>query len=402
MDIFTRDDLEALVQDRREHSVSVYLPTHRGGSEEDPIRWRKHLQTAEEGLVAAGLQATAARKMLEAPRALLEDPLFWKNQSDGLALFLADGFMKLYRLPVPFAETVVVGRHFHVRPLLPLLSGDGRFFVLALSQNAVRLLQGTRFGVTEIDLKGVPASLAEALLTHDRDEMLTFHTRPSGGLGSWGAIYHGHGVGIDDKKDDVLRYFQKIDHGLRPLLKHEQTPLLLAGTDYLLPIYRKANTYPHLLEQGIEGNPDHLSNQDLHDKAWSLVQPIFQQTRKNALAQYEQLAGTGRTTCALTEVVAAASQGRIDALLLARDHVQWGRFDLSTHVAEAHDQFEPGDEDLLNLAGLYALRLHRSVHVFDVKEMPEGTVAAAVFCLPLAKHGKRPGKSRAEIARARK
>jgi hypothetical protein len=62
----------------------------------------------------------------------------------------------------------------------------------------------------------VPRNLAEALLTHDRDEALTFHTRPTSG-GSWGAIFEGHGVGIDDAKDDLLRYFQKIDRALHPL-----------------------------------------------------------------------------------------------------------------------------------------------------------------------------------------
>lgn len=390
MDTFTRDDLDALLQERREHCVSIYMPTHRGGSEEDPIRWRKQVRCAEEHLQAAGLRSTEAREMLESARRLQEDTVFWKNQSDGLALFLAGPFMRIYRLPLTFAELVIVGRCFHVQPLLPFLSGDGRFFVLALSQNAVRLLQGTRFGVSAVDLQGVPRNLAEALLTHDRDEMLTFHTRPAGGLGSWGAIYSGHGVGIDDKKDDILRYFQKIDHGLHPLLKNEQAPLVLAGVDYLLPLYRKASAYPHLLEQGIEGNPDHLSNQQLHDKAWRLVQPLFQQTENKALAQYEQLTGTGRTASGVAEVLPASYEGQIETLLAARDQPRWGRFDPLKHLVEEHEQPEPGDEDLLNLAIVYALRHKRTVHLLEAARMPTGALAAAVLHLPLAKRGKRP------------
>lgn len=390
MDIFTRDDLVTLLEERQEHCLSAYMPTHRGGSEEDPIRWTKQVQLAEQRLIAAGLRAADARKMLEPARGLQEDASFWKHQGDGLAFFLATSFVRMYRLPMTFQELVVVGKHFHVRQLLPFLTNDGRFFILAFSQNAVRLLQGTRYRVSEVDLTGVPRNLAEALLTHDTDEMLTFHTRPAGGLGSWAAIYHGHGVGIDDKKDDILRYFQKIDHGLHPLLKNELAPLVLAGVDYLLPIYRKANTYAHLFEQGISGNPDQLSNQELHDKAWPLVQPHFQQVQKKALAQYEQLAGTGRTASGVAAVLPAACQGQIETLLVARGQLCWGRFDPATHLVEEHEQIESGDEDLLNLAIVHTLRHGRTVHVLDAEQMPAGTLVAAVFCLPLAKRGRRP------------
>ena len=43
-----------------------------------------------------------------------------------------------------FDELMVVAPGFHVMPLLALLTGDGLFYVLALSQNQVRLLAGTR------------------------------------------------------------------------------------------------------------------------------------------------------------------------------------------------------------------------------------------------------------------
>src|SRR5262245_17949923 len=109
--------------------------------------------------------------------------------------------MRLFRLPISFPEMAVVGSQFHVKPLLPMLSGDGRFYVLAISQNAVRLLQGTAWSVHDVDLKGVPQNLSQALQFHDRDEPLMYHTRPSGGLGSWAAIFNGQGVDVDTAKD---------------------------------------------------------------------------------------------------------------------------------------------------------------------------------------------------------
>jgi hypothetical protein len=365
------------------------MPTRRGGGEQDPIRWRVHLGEAEEHLVASGLRAAEAREFLEPGRYLLEAGWFWKSQCDGLACFLAPEFLRLFRLPVAFEDLVVVGRRFHIVPLLPLRADNGRYFVLALSRNAVRLLQGTRFGISEVDLTGVPRSLAEALRTHDRDEPLTFHARPTSG-GGWGAIFEGHGVGIDDAKGDLLRYFRRIDRGLHPVLRGEKAPLVLAAVDYLLPIYREANTYPHLLEEGIEGNPDRLSGQKLHDRARALVGPQFDRGQREAAARYRQLAGTGRTASELERVVEAAHRGEVETLFVALGRHRWGRFDPATGRVEEHERPGPGDEDLLNLAAIHTLRHGRTVYAVGPEQVPEGAPLAAIFCLPLAKRGKRP------------
>ncbi len=389
MDLMTRDDIEALLVERQAPCVSIFMPTHRGGAEADPIRWRVQVDKAEKLLSARGMRTPAAKELLAPARQLLEDATFWNNQGDGLACFLSSRFLRLYRLPRTFADLVVVGKRFQITPLLSLFTG-ARFYVLALSQNGVRLLQGTPQTVSEVDLKGVPRNLAEALLAHDSDEPLTFHSRPVGGIGSWGAIFSGHGVGIDDEKDDLLRYFQKIDRGLHPILRQERAPLVLAAVPYFIPIYRKASAYPHLVERAIEGNPDHLSSQELHDRAWSLVRPAFQEGQYRAIAQYQQLAGTGRTASRLDEILSAASEGQVETLLLAQDQQRWGRFDPLTGQVEEHEPAEPDDEDLLNLAAFHTLTHGKTVYVLDQAQMPEGADLAATFCLPLAKRGKRP------------
>jgi len=46
-----------------------------------------------------------------------------------------------YRLPIEFQELVVVSDQFHLKPLLYLINNDGRFYLLALSQNDVRFLR---------------------------------------------------------------------------------------------------------------------------------------------------------------------------------------------------------------------------------------------------------------------
>ena len=385
MDALTRQDIKALLLPERGPCVSLLLPTRRGGAEEDVIRWKNLRREAEDGLVTHGTRAPEARDFLGPAARLLEDRAFWKSPGDGLAVFLAPGFARAWRLPLRPGPRAVVGRRFHVKPLLALLQGDGRFYVLALSQKRVRLLEGTRDSTREVGLEGVPHGLAEALRFHDKDEPLLFHTHPALGLGRRGAIFHGHGVGIDDSKDDLLNYFRQIDRGLHDLLRDERAPLVLASVEYLWPLYRQVNTYPHLLEGGVRGTPDHLSARALHDRAWAVVGPHFSAAQRHAADLYARLAGTGRTFSNPAEAAAAAYRGRVQVLLVADGPECPGAFDPGDGTAALHDPARPGDEDLLNLAAVFTLRHGGTVHVVPPAAVPSGGPVAGVYWLPGAR-----------------
>ena len=94
-------------------------------------------------------------------RQLLQENSFWRYAADGLALFLSTEQFQPYRLPLKFEELMVAGNRFHIKPLLPLFSSDGRFYVVALSQNEVRMLQCTRFSSMAVDLSELSGGLRE-------------------------------------------------------------------------------------------------------------------------------------------------------------------------------------------------------------------------------------------------
>jgi hypothetical protein len=383
MDVLSKAALKALSEKHIGPHVSLYAPTHRAGPEtqQDPIRLKNLVKEAGERLVAGGLRAPDAKELLRPAEQLVQDGLFWRHQSDGLAIFLSSDFNRYYRLPLEFEELVVVAERFHVKPLLPLLSGDGRFYILALSQDKVRLLRGSRDRVSDVELEGVPSSLAEALRLNDPERQLQFHTAtgPSGGKGSRAAAFHGHGGVVQDDKVDILRYFHKVDDGLRKLLAGEQAPLMLAGVDYLLPLYREANTYPHLIEAGIEGNPDNLSAEELHQQAWAIVQPRFLEERIEAAKRFRQFADTDQASDDLAEVVPAAYHGRVETLFVALDLQQWGTFDPATNEVQLHQDTKPGDQDLLDSAAVQTLLNGGSVYAVEPEQMPVEAPLAALL-----------------------
>src|SRR5579871_546712 len=313
MDSFLQDDLRSLLAIQERPCISLFQRTTRGAGQEDKIRWKNQVRAAEEQLVAHGQRISDAKAWLRRARELLDEVPFWQNVSAGLAAFLSPQQSRFYRLPLPFNEQLVIGDHFQIKPLLPLLREASEFFVLALSKKNVRLSRGNRHRMGELHLQQVPTNLVQALQYGDETKSRSFHTHtaPGGAATRREAIFHGQGPGIDSAKDGLLEFFQMVDRGLHAYLRNERAPLVIAAADFLLPIYRQANTYPHLLDEGILGHPDRWSARELRDRAWGLVEPLFRAERNRIAALYRQLAGTGRTAKDATEIVPAAYRGQI-------------------------------------------------------------------------------------------
>ena len=381
MNLLSREELKMLIEKPEGWSVSIYMPTHRVSPEtkQDPIRFKNLLREAEERLKQAGLRSPEAKKLLKPAKALIRNGLFWQYQSDGLATFISSQEFFPYRLPLKFDELLVVTDRFHIKPLLPLSSNDGRFFVLALSQNDVRFFHCTRYSAYEVELEGVPRGLSEALKYDAPEKQLQFHTRTPSATGERAAMFHGQGMGADNAKNNILRYFQQVDNGLRSILREERAPLIFAGVDYLLPIYREANSYSHLMEPGIAGNPEGLKAEEVHEQAWKIVEPYFLKPQEKAMTQYKQLAGSGRASNNPKAIVEGAYDGRIEILIVAVGIQQWGFFDLKTRMVHLHPEAEPGDEDLLDFAAVLTFLNGGKVYAVKPEEMPDEAPVAAVF-----------------------
>jgi hypothetical protein len=380
MDQFTKDDLRALLACSDTKCISLYLPTNRAPVEgrQDLIRFKNMVRETEERLTREGLRGADAKGLLAPLSRLLEDPAFWQYRSDGLAVFRSESMLRHYRLPMHFDELVVVAPRFHLKPLIPLFTEDAGFFVLALSQNAIRLIQGNRFCAWEEELGNIPTNLADALNYDDPERQLQFRGKTSSGAGRGNAVTFSHG-GIECCKEDIHRYFHQIDKGLKELIRPAGTPLVLAGVEYLLPIYREVNSYPHLFGKGITGNPDLLSVEELHARAWKLLQPNFQKAREEMIAQYNRLAGTGRTSHDIKEIIPAASQGQVEKLMVAVGIQVWGSYDPDRKTVEQRKEPGNGSEDLLDVAAVQTILNGGTVYAEQPEAIPDESCVMAIL-----------------------
>ncbi|HLE84050.1 MAG TPA: hypothetical protein VJG13_06900 [Thermoanaerobaculia bacterium] len=383
MDRLTRADLGALLRPRPWPCVSLYLPTHRRGKEiqQDPARLDALLLRAEERLRELELADDAVAEILDPVRELADDPTFWRFQADGLVLFAAPRLFRYYRLPVSFAESVAVGDQFAVKPLVPLLDGGGRYYVLGLSLNEVRLLEADRWSVRRLELGPVPASMDDALGYAQYYTGLGMHSASQHALhGQPGVVYHGHGDADEDRVEEDLRhYFQRIARALEDRLPDRAAPLVLAAVAEHLPLYREAAHDPRLVEEAVAGNPELTSDDELRLAAWPLVEPRLAAARRRALERYAELGGTGRAAAGVDPVVVAADRGLIESLFLDPQAERWGTYEPDLGRVLLHEQREPGDAELFELAVARTLETGGDVYALTPGGLGEGVEIAAVL-----------------------
>lgn len=383
LNVLSKEALQGLLKQTTGPCISLYMPAPRGSGAmpQERLRLRHLLRQAEDQLRTGGLPSLPLTACLRPGHQLLEDELFWRRQGGGLALFFAPDVFYSFQTPFALPESLTVGDHFYLRPLLPLLDYDETFYILSLSQNHVRLLRCTAQTVHEVALPPeTPRSLAEALQYDEFAQQRQLYSGIAPGHGRRaGAIFFAQGVGSDVEKDNLRRYCNAVDKGVCAALHDAPAPLLLAAVDSLLPMYDAVSDYPRLTTLAIVGSPDERSAAELQARGWELVQPLLAQNRQVALGRYADLVDTGHASGALTTVLPAAYQGRIETLLVARDGPQWGTFDLASGAVQVHPQEEPGDTDLVDLAIRYTLMKRGTVATVAPESIPAHMPLAALF-----------------------
>lgn len=380
---FERSDIERLVEARSGPCVSIYAPMIEAGAEtrQNRIRFKNLVQEAEQQLKSDWeMSPEASKEFLQPLRGWIEDTEFWQHQGRGLAVYRAADLTDRFKIPLEVRERVVVQERFHIGSLLPLLTGDGRYYVLALSQKSVRLFEGSRDGVHEIDLGDTPRSLEEAVGRETEEFHLQYHTSSLQRGGGEGApVYHGQGGGEDDATREIAVFFKRVASGVDARVANE-APLVLACVEYLAPIYRQASQHDHLLEEIVAGNPDRLSGQELRERAWELVEPVFDVQRQEFLESYRGKAGTGLTTAGVEETLLAAVDGRVEVLFVVRGVEVMGRFDAAERRVDLGEQDGGGARDLKEETAVQVLLHGGTVLSIDPDEMPaEGARTAAIL-----------------------
>jgi hypothetical protein len=381
MAVFSIEELKKLSENIKKPCVSIYMHTHRTGRElvQDPIRFKNLVNDTEADLKKTGMKGKDISDFLKPVKELLNEKPLWQHMGDGLAVFRSPEKFIYYRLPIPFEELQVTGNSFHLKPLMPLLTGDGLFYILVMSQNSVRLLRGSRHAVNQVEVDDMPRNLADALKIDEYLQSMQFHTGTSMRQTGRAAVFHGHGGGDDDELHEIRQYLRKIDDALCNFLGTQNVPVVLAGVDYLFPIYREVSNYKNLYDEGIAGNHEFEHHEDIHKKSWDLLRQHFKKGQALAVEKYYEAKANGLASDSLPEILKAAAGGRVETLFVDQKEHIWGKHEPGSGAIFLEDDRKPDNNDLLDVAAINTIRKGGTVYAIDGDNLPDKAPLAAVF-----------------------
>ena len=362
--------------------VSIYLPVHRitNRDGEDRIRFKNLLRKARHDLVKYGFTPMRADGLLRPARNLLADRDFWEYQSEGLGVFITNDFFRSCRIPFAVTEECIVSSRFHFGPMIPAFMNNNRYFVLAISQHEARFFEGKQSGLEEVPLKA-PRNLDDAVshVTGHKNEY--FHTRTGKGRDEKASSFFSHGAELNDIKQAVTIFCHKLGHEVEKHLKEEKCPLILAGVEYITSCYKRINSYPYLISNRIEGNPERWDPKELLHKAWPLAESYFRRQREIKLAQFDKTEALDkpRTATDIRMITLAAAQGRVETLFVRQNSHVWGEVNEGRNVVDVHNAKLSRDIDLADRSAVQTIMSGGEVYFMRKREMPNGSPVAAVF-----------------------
>ena len=349
--------------------VSLLIPAENGA-----LRLKHGIETARQLLEARGEDT---RPFLAHVGASSEE-LSWSTRS--VAIYCSAALCRSFELGFPVTESVTVGDHFYIKPLIPLLDADRPFYILALSQKHIRLLRCTSNSSEEVALPGsTPTSLWDDKQSDQPDHQQESRSSAGPSQGGMKGVLSSTNTDSEKHEEYLSHFYKHVSEGVAELLNTERSPVVMAGVDYETALFRRVNTYPFLVEDCVHGSADGLKGGELHKRALEAMQSHWQGPLKAALTRYEQSAGSERGSSSIKEVVAASFDGRVLDLVIAETAQYLGNFDEATHVVKGHKQPEDSDEDLLNTAALQTLMHGGQVYVVPASQVPNGAPAIAVF-----------------------
>jgi hypothetical protein len=355
--------------------VSIYLPTERAKppATQNPRLYRDLVDQAER-VLASDYRGRITRPIVEKLHSVGRDDGFWVGDRDGLAVFASPDVLRVIDLHKPVRPATHVADSFHIKPLLRILQSDERYHVLTLTQRHVQMFEGAGdMPLVPLDSQNLPQDpgvVSKMRLTHQVSATEDLHTPPT--------QFPDEGTAAAPASLDA--FFRAVDKAVWENFSRDTgLPLILCAVEHYHPQFHAISNNPQLLPEGIKHDPQNLGVERLRQEAWAIIEPGVRARIETVTDQFRAAKAHQKGSDEPVEVLQAATDGRVQTLLIDAAHEIPARFDPITGRIAAATPVDPHADDLLDEVAEVVLRADGEVLVLPPEMMPTDQGIAAIY-----------------------
>ncbi|RAY13194.1 hypothetical protein DPM19_22155 [Actinomadura craniellae] len=295
--------LSQLRKPRTFPAVSVLMPTSRHAPEnqQDPIRLRNLLAEVRRRLRADGrISPGTADEVVHGLEAAAGE-VDLAHAGDALVLLAAPAEHHAFMLAQPVDERVVVDTTFVTRDLVAEYTRSRRYWVLALSDRRVRLLDGFDDELAEISLYGFPMR----------------HRLPEDAAEGAGKLDRPPRTSPDERQ---RQFFREVGTALDRVLAEDRRPVVVAGVTRHHAFFDEVAGPAVTVAGRIEGCHETTSPHDLAVLARPVLAAYEDLREVAVLAELEAARNARRYAAGLDETTRLAEEGRAAHLVVERGY----------------------------------------------------------------------------------
>ena len=378
----SQQEFQQLVAFSHPNCVSLYIPTDR--TNPDPrlnsIRFKNSVNKAITQLAAIKVDKATSDSLDRVCEELLADSMFWKEQQESLAVFVAGDWIDWYTLPIKIPDLLMVADHAYVVPLAPIVAKQQVFFVLELDRDHTKMWRSNHKNLEVVEVANLPKSVDEVTGVEANERQFQFHTGTDSPRGDKrAAAFYGGSSWKDDKDRYLERFLKAVDKAVTVYLKETGYPLILSGVEELVVTYRQITRSSQVRKETLPKIADpNRTSYELHRRGLAIMEKIVAEKQDQALTAFFEEPRTERRLTLLPEILRQTTQGKIGTLFVAENARLWGTFDAETLTLIQETTQLPRSAELYNLAALLTLRNGGSVIVLPAEKIPGGSLIAAV------------------------
>ncbi len=278
--------------------VTLAMPTHRSKPdyEMDRIVLKNLVDKASKQLLQMFDKHKAAEiiENLEEARDAVDNGV----NLDCLVIYANEYFSSVVRLPVPAAEEILIGKYFDLRPLYKMRQQNEDYYVLTISKQKIRLIEGFNDKPVQEIVNGD--------FPFDRDWYYTISPRKVS-----------QDIFVDNMEKE---FYNDADKSFQKVYNDNPSPVVLAGDVKSIAYFEEVMDDKSMVIGRIAGSYDLSPLHEIIDAAAPEIEKYRKTLEDGYLSEINDAVGAGHLVTDVGSIIRLAKEGMTDTLFIGDDY----------------------------------------------------------------------------------